>query len=91
MVRATKHTQYITVWCWLLGLALGSVLCSLLPLPQTVIVGLIFVAATVKAVLVTRYYMHLKYEHLLICTLVLVPLGLFASLLLVLFPDIAWR
>jgi cytochrome c oxidase subunit 4 len=91
MVSAKKHPHYVTVWYWLLGLALGSVLVSLLPLPHPVIITLIFVAATVKAVLVALYYMHLRYEHLLICALVLVPLLLFALLVLVLLPDIAHR
>ena len=44
-----------------------------------------------KAVLVALYYMHLRFERLLIYSLVLVPLAVFAILLLVLLPDIAWH
>ncbi len=85
------HPNYITIWFWLVGLALGSVLVGLLPLPQPLTIVLIFAAATVKALLVALYYMHLRFEHLLIYGLVIFPLLLFAILLLVLFPDITFH
>ena len=91
MATASAHPNYLTVWFWLVGLAVASVLVSALPLPHRLIIGLIFVAATVKALLVALYYMHLKFEQLLISALVLIPLVLFGILLLVLFPDIAFR
>jgi cytochrome c oxidase subunit 4 len=82
----------VAVWWWLVGLGLASVLVStLLPVPHALVVGLIFAAAVVKAVLVALYYMHLRFERLLIYALVLVPLVFLAVLLLVLLPDIAWH
>jgi len=91
MRSAHTHPNYVLVWYWLLGLALASVLLSALPLSHTVMVVLVFAAATVKALLVALYYMHLRFEHWLLCLLALVPLGLFGILLLVLFPEIAYR
>lgn len=85
------HPNYTTIWFWLLGLALGSVLVGLLPLPHQFTIVLIFAAATVKALLVALYYMHMRFEHLLIYGLVIFPLLLFAILLCVLFPDIAFH
>jgi cytochrome c oxidase subunit 4 len=89
MVR--HHPNYVAVWYWLVGLAIFSVLVSSLPLPQTLAMVVIFVAAVVKAALVALYYMHLRSERLLLYALVVVPLVFFAILLLVLFPDIAWH
>ena len=91
-MRAERiHPNYVLVWYWLLGLALASVLVSALPLSHTFTVVLVFAAATVKAVLIVLYYMHLRSERWLIYALVLVPLALFGILLLVLLPEIANR
>ena len=91
MTGARAHPNYVLVWYWLLGLALASVLVSALPLSHTFTVVLVFAAATVKAVLVALYYMHLRFERWLIYALALVPLALFGILLLVLLPEIASR
>ena len=85
------HPDYVLVWYWLLGLALASVLVSALPLSHTFTVVLVFTAATVKALLVALYYMHLRLERGLIYALVLMPLALFGILLLVLFREIPYR
>ncbi|MCZ7624691.1 MAG: cytochrome C oxidase subunit IV family protein [Candidatus Methylomirabilis sp.] len=54
-------------------------------------VGLIFVIASVKAVLVALNYMHLKSENWLIYALAIVPVLLVVAMILVLFPDIVYR
>lgn len=91
MIGERPHPNYVLVWYWLLGLALVSALVGTLPLSHTFTVVVVFAAATVKAVLVALYYMHLRFERGLIYALVLVPLALFGILLLVLFPEIANR
>ena len=91
MSGTRTHPNYVLVWYWLLGLALASVLVSALPVSHTFTVVLVFAAATVKAVLVALYYMHLRFERRLVYALVLVPLVLFGILLLVLVPEIARR
>jgi cytochrome c oxidase subunit 4 len=91
MIGERTHPNYVLVWYWLLGLALASVLVSALPLSHTFTVVLVFGAATVKALLVALYYMHLRFERWLVYALALVPLVLFGVLLLVLLPEIACR
>lgn len=85
-----QHTPppYVRIWYWLLGLALASVGVSALPLPPPVAVGLIFIAAAVKAWLVVVYYMHLKFERWPVYTLIAVPLLLCGVLVLVLIPEL---
>jgi caa(3)-type oxidase subunit IV len=85
------HPNYVAVWYWLVGLAILAVLVSALPVPHTFAMAVIFMAAVVKATLVALYYMHLRWEWVLLGSLVVVPLAFFAVLLLVLFADIAWH
>ena len=85
------HPNYYAVWYWLVGLAIGSVLISRLQLPHGFVIVLIFAVAAVKAGLVVWYFMHLKFERLLIYLLIVTPVLAFAILLLVLFPEIAFR
>ncbi len=89
-VQTSHHPNYVAVWYWLIGLALLSVLVSALPLSHSLVVVLIFAFAGVKALLVALYFMHLRFEHLLISVLVLLPLTFFVVLVLVLLPDIAF-
>ncbi len=79
------HPNYVAVWYWLIGLVLLAVLVSALPLPHTLVLVLIFTVAVIKALLIAWYYMHLRFERLLIYALVLVPLVFFMILLGVLF------
>lgn len=86
--HAHEHPNYVLIWYWLIGLALVSVLLSALPIPQAATLFLIFIAACVKAVLVALYFMHLRFERLMIIALLLAPILLFIALLLVVFFDI---
>ncbi len=86
-VQTHRHPNYVAIWYWLIGLALGSVLISSLPIPHLIALVIIFAAAFIKAWLVAMYYMHLRFERLLIFALVVVPLAFFVVLLLVLFYD----
>ncbi len=89
MAGEKAHPNYVAVWFWLVGLMAASVAVSYLPFSKSTVVFVIFTIAGVKAVLVALYYMHLKSERLLICSLAIVPLVLFFILTAVLFPDIA--
>jgi len=91
MTAERVHPNYITIWIWLIVLMLAGVMATLLPLDSSVIVGLIFVIASVKAVLVALNYMHLKSENWLIYALAIVPVLLVVAMILVLFPDIVYR
>jgi caa(3)-type oxidase subunit IV len=87
-VTAHHHPNYVVIWYWLVGLALVSVFSSALPIPHELVLVLIFTAAFVKVVLVALYYMHLRFERLLIYFLVFVPLVSFIVLVVVLLADI---
>ena len=77
------------MWVWLVLLAGGAVVISLLPLSPSVTLLLIFEVAVIKALLVVMYFMHVKFERPFIYCLIIVPLVFFGILMLVLFPDIA--
>lgn len=91
MVRERVHPNYVAVWLWLVALLIASVGVTTLPVPTGVALSLIFAMALVKAVLVALNYMHLKFEHLLIYAMAIVPLVIFFILWIVLYPDIALR
>ncbi|HXG52390.1 MAG TPA: cytochrome C oxidase subunit IV family protein [candidate division Zixibacteria bacterium] len=84
----TRH--YLTIWIWLLALATVSVAAAWV-LPKVAALSLIFMLAFVKALLVARDYMHLKYEKAITYAIVLVPLAFVILLLFALFPDFAYR
>jgi caa(3)-type oxidase subunit IV len=86
-----SHSRhYLMIWIWLLALVLVSVAAaSLLPKRQALV--LIFTVAIVKALLVARNYMHLKYERAIIYAIVLIPLTFVIILLFALFPDFVYR
>ena len=79
-----------TVWFWLMGLMALSVVVSALEIGQGLTTLVVFGAATVKALLVVLYFMHLKFERLLVVGLVVSPLVLFAILLFGLMPDLVF-
>ncbi|GIX47206.1 MAG: hypothetical protein KatS3mg131_1417 [Candidatus Tectimicrobiota bacterium] len=90
-MEAHAHPNYVAIWVWLLILALFSVMITAVPMPHPLMVTVVFVVAAVKAILVALYYMHLRFEQLLIYSLALAPLICLAVLLLVLLPDIVYH
>lgn len=91
MTADRVHPNYVAIWMWLVILMLVGVLATLLPLERSAVIGLIFVVAAVKAVLVALNYMHLKSENWLIYALAIVPVLLVVAMTLVLFPDIVYH
>ena len=59
---ATART-YLVIWGWLAGLMLISVLLSTLPMAASTVAWIVFGLSTVKALLVSFYYMHLKFDR----------------------------
>ena len=86
-----SHSRhYLMIWIWLLALVVVAVAAaSILPKVQALV--LIFAVAIVKALLVARNYMHLKYERAIIYAIVLIPLTFVIILLFALFPDFVFR
>lgn len=91
MTAERAHPNYLAIWIWLVVLMTAGVLATLLPLERGAVIGLIFLVAAIKAMLVALNYMHLKFENWLIYALAIVPVLLVAAMTIVLFPDIAFR
>ncbi|MEO2002702.1 MAG: cytochrome C oxidase subunit IV family protein [Candidatus Poribacteria bacterium] len=83
-----SHTNYTAIWAWLLVLLFVSVGAVYLPFSPAVTVGFIFLVATVKAVIIAVYFMHLKDETQFIRSLLWAPVVLFVIMTLALAPDI---
>ncbi len=90
MVESTEtRRRYIAIWLWLVVLVGAGLWASALPVPKVAAVLLVFGIAAVKASMVVRDYMHIKFETLIIHLIALVPLLLILGMALVLIPDIA--
>ena len=74
---------YLGVWGWLAGLMLLSVVLSELPIPKAMVVLLVLMLSTVKALLVALYYMHLKMDRRLLTVIALCPFVLVGLAMLV--------
>ena len=70
---------------------MAGVLASPVPLSRTAIVGLIFMIAALKALLVALYYMHVKFERGVIYAMAIVPVVLVVILTFLLFPDFVFH
>ncbi len=68
------HPNYIGIWVWLLVLTLLEVAVVYLHLPRPLLVSSLLVMALVKAALVAMYYMHLKFEKVLLTFIFTSPL-----------------
>ena len=88
MSAERAHPGYVKVWIWLMALAIVSVAVSLLPLPKPFINAFVFIVAAVKAALVALYFMHLRFERVLIWSLALIPLCFFIILTAVIVYDV---
>jgi len=85
---SSAHPNYVAIWVCLIVLTLVSVAVSILPFSSFSINTLVFLIAAVKSALVILFFMHLKFERVLIWMLLLVPLCFFIILTAVLVHDI---
>lgn len=79
---------YLAIWGWLAGLMLLGVVLSELGvagIPKGAIVLIVLALASVKALLVALYYMHLKFDRRVLTLVAMFPLVVIAlAILLVL-------
>jgi cytochrome c oxidase subunit 4 len=75
-----EHPNYIGVWWWLLGLTVLEIGALYLPISKFVQVVALVLLAITKALLVAAYFMHLKFERVLLIGIVLYPLALAITL-----------
>ena len=85
------HPNYVAIWIWLVALMIAGVLASHLPFAKSAVIFVIFLIATVKALLVALYYMHLKFERGVIYAMAIVPVVLVVVLTFLLFPDFVFH
>ncbi len=83
-----KGLGYFAIWVWLVALTVGYLVERFIGVPRHVALAVIFGIALVKALLVAWNYMHLKHESRIIFVILLIPILLFAILVLLLLPDI---
>lgn len=86
----TLSRQYGRIWLALMGLVALSIVFRLLSFPPRLNAGLVFGVAGVKAVLVTRNYMHLKDEGWLPWLAVASPIFLLLCVVVACAPDLSW-
>ena len=60
----STYKKYFLIWAWLVGLLMAGTYISYLPLSKRGVVGLILLIALTKAILVSLFYMHLKFEKI---------------------------
>ena len=84
---AHKQPNYAAVFWALLILTIFEIITANMPFPKVaVVLGLVFLAI-VKALLVALFYMHLKFEKLIIYFIVAFPLFLAVILTVMVLAD----
>lgn len=85
---AASRSRHFVIWVWLVVLTAAYLAERTLGVPHHAALAIIFGIALVKAMLVAWNYMHLRHEGRMIFVILLVPILLFAILVLLLLPDI---
>jgi cytochrome c oxidase subunit 4 len=91
MDTESHHPSYIAIWAWLVALLAGGLMVAYVPIGRAMAIFLIFSIAGVKALLVARYYMHLRTETLLIHAIAAIPVLLLVGMMLALVPDVVFN
>ena len=58
------YKKYFLIWAWLVALLVAGTYISYLPFSKREVVGFILLIALTKAILVSLFYMHLKFEKI---------------------------
>lgn len=85
---AAPRSRYFAIWVWLIVLTGAYLAERAVGVPHRIALAIVFAIAFVKALLVVWNYMHLRHEGRMIFAILLVPILLFAILVLLLAPDI---
>ena len=75
-----EHPNYLAVWIWLLVLTVLEITALYLPVLKMYKILTLVVLAVTKALLVAMYFMHLKFERLILIAVILYPLALAITL-----------
>ncbi|MBI1870719.1 MAG: cytochrome C oxidase subunit IV family protein [Chlamydiae bacterium] len=80
--KSFSHPNYMGVWGWLLGLTALEVAALYLPILQGTKIIILVTLAITKALLVAMYFMHLKFERVILIAIILYPIILSITLTL---------
>ena len=87
--EAHAEPNYLAVFGWLFVLTVVEVGVIFLPIPKLLIAASLVILAAVKASLVAIYFMHLKFERLVIWWIAVIPVILCVFLIFMLIPELA--
>lgn len=80
--------NYLAVFAWLFALTVLEVAVIYVPIPKLMIAAALVLMASVKAALVAIYFMHLKFEKVVIWWIAVIPAILCVFLILMLLPEL---
>jgi cytochrome c oxidase subunit 4 len=83
-----EDPNYLAVFGWLFALTVVEVAVIYLPIPRLMIAATLVILASVKAALVAIYFMHLKFEKVVIWWIAVIPAILCVFLILMLIPEL---
>lgn len=84
------YRTYLFVWLTLLVLTVVTWLVSFVPL-GLMNVAVAMIIASVKAMLVALFFMHLRYENKLVWAFALIPLGFLSLIIFGTLVDVLYR
>ena len=87
--EAHAEPNYLAVFGWLFVLTVVEVGVIFVPIPKLLIAASLVILAAVKASLVAIYFMHLKFERLVIWWIAVIPVILCVFLIFMLIPELA--
>ena len=87
--EAHAEPNYLAVCGWLFVLTVIEVGIIFLPIPKLMIAAGLVILAVVKASLVAIYFMHLKFEKVVIWWIAVIPAILCVFLIFMLIPELA--
>ncbi len=83
-----EDPNYLAIFGWLFALTVVEVGIIYLPVPKLMIAAGLVILAVVKASLVAIYFMHLKFEKVVIWWIAVIPAILCVFLILMLIPEL---
>ncbi len=87
--EAHAEPNYLAVFGWLFVLTVVEVGVIFVPIPKLLIAASLVILAAVKASLVAIYFMHLKFERVVIWWIAVIPVILCVFLIFMLIPELA--
>lgn len=87
--EAHAEPNYLAVFGWLFVLTVVEVGVIFVPIPKLLIAASLVILAAVKASLVAIYFMHLKFEKVVIWWIAVIPVILCVFLIFMLIPELA--